>query len=496
MLQPMQPMGQQQKPGMNMPKAPGQQMMPAGAAMQRGILPGGIASNPEDIKAAYGGTPQGQQKLQQAAGQGDYLSAIALSQILEEEREKKASMAAPQGGKPPSIVDQKRQEAVELRRQDLEEQQAKRLGMEQQRSQGAMAQMVQQAARPQMPGIAGLPAQNVAQPQAMAAGGIVAFSGEDGSVVEKPTEQEVRPVGPDPYAKMSNRQILESYGRRELGTDRAEAERRKREEYMRFAGYSPEEKARQEKRIAEMEAYDRQAYDPERLRNEGLASFLMGAANTGNIGETLARAGTSGLNYSNKMRELERQRMADRQKQAEAWDEAQHGARVKGYEAGVGEGKEVLQGQRAGIAGLGDVLKADAASARIGAGSSSREMENARQEYEGNPEIKNLVAKLKDYEIGTPEYNQILARMQQIEKAVYDKWKLTPPSTGVPQAVEAPKKESTWDKITGFFSGDKSQSAAPQAALPLPADKNQLVTGQVYNTSKGPARWNGTAFTQ
>ena len=35
--------------------------MPAGAAFQLGILPGGIASNPEDIKAAYGGTPQGQQ---------------------------------------------------------------------------------------------------------------------------------------------------------------------------------------------------------------------------------------------------------------------------------------------------------------------------------------------------------------------------------------------------------------------------------------------------
>ena len=50
MLQPMQPVGQPQKPGMNMPKAPGQQTMPAGMAMQRGILPGGIASNSEDIK--------------------------------------------------------------------------------------------------------------------------------------------------------------------------------------------------------------------------------------------------------------------------------------------------------------------------------------------------------------------------------------------------------------------------------------------------------------
>ena len=147
MLQPNQPIGQQAPQGMQ--RAPGQQTMPAGAAMQRGILPGGIASNPEDIKAAYGGTPQGQQKLQQAAGQGDYLSAIALSQILEEERQRAATKATQttEGGKPPPVVDRMREEAVDLRRQDLEEQQAKRLGMENQRSQSAMAQMAMQAAQ-------------------------------------------------------------------------------------------------------------------------------------------------------------------------------------------------------------------------------------------------------------------------------------------------------------------------------------------------------------
>lgn len=454
MLQPMQPIGQQQKPGTNigMPKAPGQQTMPAGMAMQRGILPGGIASNPEDIKAAYGGTPGGQQKLQQSAQQGDYLSAIALAQILEEERERAASKAMPQeGGKPAPVVDRMRDEAVELRRQDLEEQQAKRLGMEQQRSQSAMAQMVQQAARPPMQGIAQLPAQNVAQPQAMAAGGIVAFAG--GDVVEKPTEENVRPVGADPYAGLSNRQILERFGRQQLGTDRSAAERRAREEYMRFAGYTPEERAAQEKRIAQLEAYDREMYDPEKLKREGLASFLMGAANTGGIGETLARAGQSGLNYENKMRELARQRMEGRQKKAEDWLEAQRGARVKGYEAGTAEGKEVLAGQRQGIAGLGDVLQADAAAARIaaGGGAGNKALEDASQAVARDRVIQGYEKYIRDnsLEPGSPEYNKYAKMIEDRERAIYASFKVPYPDypgISAEAPAEAPKK-------TGFFEG-------------------------------------------
>lgn len=472
MLQPMQPIGQQ-KPGMNMPQgqrpqmAPGQQTMPAGAAFQRGILPGGIASNPEDIKAAYGGTPQGQQKLQQAAGQGDYLSAIALSQILEEERERASAKAMPQeGGKPQPVVDRMRDEAVELRRQDLEEQQAKRLGMEQQRSQAGMAQMIQQAARPQMQGIAQLPAQNVAQPQAMAAGGIVAFNGEDGSVVEKVTEEVVRPVGADPYAGLTNKQILERFGREQLGANRQEAERRARDEYLKFAGYTPEERARREKQIAEMEAYDRQAYDPERLRNEGLAAFLMGAANTGGIGETLGRAGQSGLNYSNKMRELARQRMENRQKQAADWDEAQRGARVKGYEAGTAEGKEVLAGQRQGIAGLGDVLQYEGSLARTAAS-------GAGSEGKAEARVANMIARdayiqawtraltqmEKDQQVGTPEYNALQQKISDRQNLYYTRAGLdtleAPPATEV---QEPPKKPGLWDSITGFFGGESKPS--------------------------------------
>lgn len=514
MLQPMQPMGQQQKPGMNMPQAPkpqmapGQQMMPAGAAMQRGILPGGIASNPEDIKAAYGGTPQGQQKLQQAAQQGDYLSAIALNQILEEQREKASALAAQnaEGGKPPTIIEQKQQEAVDLRRQDLEEQQAKRLGMENQRSQSAMAQMAQQAARPPMQGIAQLPAPNVAQPKAMAAGGIIAFD-DGGKVVEKVTEEEVRPVGANPYAGMPARKILQAKSTELVGADRDEAERRKREEYMKFAGYTPEEKARQEKRIAEMEAYDRQAYSPDRLQNEGLAAFLMGAANTGGIGETLARAGQSGLNYSNKMRELARQRMENRQKQAEAWDEAQRGVRVKGFEAGTAEGKESLAGMRAGLGGLGDIVQADtsAANAAIragGSGAGNKALEDASQAVARDRTIQGLEKYVREnsLEPGSNEYNKYMKMIEERERAIYDAFKVPYPE--YPQAQdtpEPPKEPGIFSRMTDKFTSGLAALQSGQKStqpLPMPQSKSQLVTGQMYNTAKGPARWNGNSFEQ
>lgn len=487
MLQPMQPMGQQPKPGMNMPQAPqgqrpqapGQQMMPAGAAMQQGILPGGIASNPEDIKAAYGGTPQGQQKLKQAAGNGDYLSAIALAQILEEEREKAAAKAAQmsQGGKPPPVMDRMREEAVDLRRQDLEQQQAKRLGAEQQRSQGAMAQMVQQAARPPMQGIAQLPAPNVAQPQAMAAGGIIAFNGEDVSAVPKPTEEEVRPVGANPYAGLSNKQIIEKYGREQLGANRQEAERRARDEYMKFVGHTPEEKARQEKRIADMEAYDKQAYDPEEMRSQRLIRSLSAARGlTG--AEALGNYGLASSLYYDKQRELVRQRMADRQKQSEAWDEAQRGVRLKGFEAGEKEGKEVLLGQRQGIAGLGEVVQADASMANAalrasgGAGAGNKALEDASQAIARDVEIGDLKNKLKDQIQGTKEYNDLLNRIRQKENAYYKWFKVPVPDFPELQAQPEKPKEEPWYKR--FFGENKEARAnlglgsTPQAQGNLP----------------------------
>ena len=42
--------------------------------------------------------------------------------------------------------------------------------------------------------------------------------------------------------------------------------------------------------------------------------------------------------------------------------------------------------------------------------------------------------------------------------------------------------------------GTGAGAAAAPGALPMPTSKADLQKGQVYNTSRGPARWNGTAF--
>jgi hypothetical protein len=42
--------------------------------------------------------------------------------------------------------------------------------------------------------------------------------------------------------------------------------------------------------------------------------------------------------------------------------------------------------------------------------------------------------------------------------------------------------------------GATTQPPPPAGALPMPTNKAELQKGQVYNTARGPARWNGTAF--
>jgi hypothetical protein len=41
---------------------------------------------------------------------------------------------------------------------------------------------------------------------------------------------------------------------------------------------------------------------------------------------------------------------------------------------------------------------------------------------------------------------------------------------------------------------EPTKAPVKDAPLPMPASKDKLVTGKTYNTARGPARWNGTAF--
>jgi hypothetical protein len=136
----------------------------------------------EDRVSAYRGNPAPLQ--QRYAMSQDLLDLLALQKLKSEKeaaaRQMQLAMgqqAAAQGAEPPTIAQQREKEVMDMTKNELA----------QQRGATADQQVDQQKAMAQrmMGGIAGAPgAATAAQPKMMASGGIVAFSGEDGSMVE------------------------------------------------------------------------------------------------------------------------------------------------------------------------------------------------------------------------------------------------------------------------------------------------------------------------
>lgn len=95
------------------------------------------------------------------------------------------------------------------------------------------------------------------------------------------------------------------------------------------------------------------------------------------------------------------------------------------------------------------------------------------------------------------------ANVIQDEITAIDKM-LTNANIGVPlpagETVESLRRrradlQKRYDEaLSGARAGATPQAGATSQGLPLPQSKAELQKGQVYNTSRGPARWNGTAF--
>ena len=133
---------------------------------------------------AYRGNPQALAQRYQMSQ--DLLDLLALQKLKSEKeaaaREMQLQMAQQQG-QPPTVAQQREQEVMNMTKQELAQQVGQ---VNQQRM-----QQQQQAMQKLMGGLASAPgAQNVMPEQAMAAGGIVAFSGEDGSLVGGEAEEE------------------------------------------------------------------------------------------------------------------------------------------------------------------------------------------------------------------------------------------------------------------------------------------------------------------
>ena len=167
---------------MSQGRAPQQpQQAPQGMPSPMKASPMAGLGSVEDRVAAYRGNPAPLQQRYQMSQ--DLLDLLALQKIKSEKdaaaRQMQLAMGqqqAAQGMEPETIAKQREKEVMELTKNELAQQRGDTAGHQMEQQQGAMQKL--------MSGIAAAPgAQSAAAPKAMATGGIVAFAGEEGSLV-------------------------------------------------------------------------------------------------------------------------------------------------------------------------------------------------------------------------------------------------------------------------------------------------------------------------
>jgi len=108
-----------------------------------------------------------------------------------------------------------------------------------------------------------------------------------------------------------------------------------RNEIAQYIGFSPEERARREKGMAELAALDAKRFDPDRRRSQGLTRWLLGGAGRTGIGSVLGGAGAANENYNESMDAQERQSLLGRQKQMDELIAADVGTRKTAFDLGL-----------------------------------------------------------------------------------------------------------------------------------------------------------------
>lgn len=353
----------------------------------------GIDQEVQSKVDAYRGNPNAlAQKYQQNQ---QLIDLLALQKLKSEKESAAREMQLKMGGQQmPTIAEARENEVLDLTKQELAQNTTGAMQQQQAQKQQAAKQLVEQTAQmpmqsqsPMMQGVAGLPANNIT-PKAMAGGGIVAFD-QGGS-----TDPLAGVSGMDPEAMGRDRDRLERARREEeerraqrraydiqsglvsvappVSTEQAQAQdiesgqsapaasaapapqQRQaapqgqpgiagidpraiamRDEIAKYIGFTPEERARREGAMADREKFDRERYSPEQQRSEALTRFLLGGAGRSGIGSIMAGAGAASENYKSGMREGERGRMVDRQKQMDELIVADVGTRKTAFDLGL-----------------------------------------------------------------------------------------------------------------------------------------------------------------
>jgi hypothetical protein len=447
----------------------------------------------QDVQAkmnAYRGNPQA---LAQQYQQGQQLIDLLALQKLKSEKEAAArEMQLKMGGQQmPTVGQALENEVLDLTKQELAQNTAGAMQTKQNQEQQAAKQLVQRTAQmptqspsPMVQGVAGLPANNMTT-QAMAGGGIVAFQegGRSEADATDPrineemmrfiAEQQRSREDRQPAPQQSDMGSLARQGIRNLIGTRTPDEtfRQRTEEATRAIDYTPEERAIMQRQMADRSRFDAERYSPEQQQQEALTRFLLGGAGRSGIGSIMAGAGAASENYKSGMRDSDRARMLDRQKQEAGIVDVGPAARMAGMKLGS-------EGERTAMTGLaqgtGDAVRLEqiqAAAARAGAGPDEFKrlsvaeirFDNARKQILGQMKERSI-------EPGSPESAPYYQQINQIGQSIYQRMQISDlfvpdPVPGAPVAPPA----STSGGLRGFLGLSPTQprqNVVPFGQLP------------------------------
>ena len=255
-------------------------------------------------------------------------------------------------------------------------------------------------------------------------------------------------------------------------TQAAEAERGVAEKYLMP---TQEETARRQQMLADMQARNKELYNPERLRDESLTRGLLAGAGRSTPGMTLAGAGLGSLNYDIKMRELARQRLGEEQTQEEAMMGKQQKGREDVYKAGQTEAKEVGDLQKQSIASAASIVSSQISAAASMANAAAAREANAiqrenmtvnqatmryetalQQEQKGIADVEKAYQKAKTDIQYLPEKDrkpamaQLEADRQNGIEAVRNRWQAVQQAAAAKAGISTPKSSPSnadWGKV-------------------------------------------------
>ena len=444
----------------------------------------GIDQEVQSKVDAYRGNPNA---LAQKYSQNQQLIDLLALQKLKSEKESAArEIQLKMGGQQmPTVAESRENEVLDLTKQELAQNTTGAMQQQQAQKQQAAKQLVEQTAQmpvqsqsPMVQGVAGLPANNMTA-KAMAGGGIVAFQ-EGGRAEDEIDPERNREImrlveaqrrAPEREApRQSDMGSLARQGIRNLIGTRTPDEtfRQRTEEATRAIDYTPEERAIMQRQMADRARFDAERYSPEQQQREALTRFLLGGAGRSGIGSIMAGAGAASENYKSGMRDADRARLLDRQKQEAGIIDVGPAARMAGMKLGS-------EGERTAMTGLaqgtGDAVRLEqiqAAAARAGINPDDRRITLAYDAFNKNPEIRALLKtrEAMNQSPDSPEVATINQRIYDIAVPIFRGRGLDPDIfiPRPPTPAEAPAQQpGFWSmvgrQLTPSFGGGSSQPA-------------------------------------